>query len=241
MRLSLVIPCYNEAKSLQLLVPRCAELSRRCGCEVVLVDNGSSDDTPAVLPPLLSAASGVRSVRVEQNQGYGFGILSGLRAAEGDVLGWTHADIQTDPLDAVRGFAFFRDATAPERLFVKGARYGRPLSDVVFTAGMSAFETILLGCRLSDINAQPTLFHRSFFETWTDPPHDFSIDLYAFALARRAKFEVKRFPVKFGARAFGTSRWNTGWKAKLKFISRTLDYSFRLRASIDGRRSERSP
>lgn len=231
-RLSLVIPCYNEAKNLELLVPRCVAVTKATGCEVILVDNGSKDDSPAVLSRLLADLDGIRSVRVEVNQGYGFGILSGLRAAVGDVLAWTHADIQTDPLDVIKGFAMFQEAQDPARLFVKGRRYGRPASDVVFTMGMSAFESMLMLCPLDDINAQPTMFHREFFETWSDPPSDFSLDLYAFVLARKSKLMVSRFPVKFGERAFGQSSWNVNWGAKQKFIQRTLDYSFRLRSSL---------
>ena len=186
MKLSLIIPCYNEARNLKILVSRCLEVASRADCEVILVDNGSSDDTPEVLVRLLAGAKNVRSIRVEVNQGYGFGILSGLRAANGDILAWTHADAQTDPLDAIAGLEFFRTAPNPHRAFVKGRRYGRPLGDVVFTTGMSIFETALMLCPLEDINAQPTMFHRSFFETWSDPPHDFSLDLFAFVMARKA-------------------------------------------------------
>lgn len=232
-RLSLVIPCWNEADNLPLLVGRCADVfGARSDTEVVLVDNGSSDQTPAVLAALLPAHAFLRSVRVERNQGYGFGILSGLRAARGSVLGWTHADMQTDPADALRGLELFDRAADPERLFVKGRRYGRPPGDVFFTAGMSVFETALLRRRLSDINAQPTLFPRAFFAGWASPPHDFSLDLYAFYMARRAGMRVERFPVRFGERAHGVSRWNVNWRAKAKFIRRTLDYSLGLRRTI---------
>lgn len=239
LKFSLVIPCYNEANNLELLVPKCIEVLKAVGGEVVLVDNGSKDETPVILSRLLPDAPGVRSVRVEVNQGYGFGILSGLRAATGDVLAWTHADIQTDPVDAVEGFAFFGRTSDPTRLFVKGRRYGRPISDVVFTTGMSVFETFLMRCSLSDINAQPTMFHRQFFETWVNPPSDFSLDLFAFVMARQAKLKVERFPVKFGRRAFGQSSWNVDWKSKQKFIKRTMDYSFKLRASLSAARKAR--
>ena len=53
MRFSLVIPCYNEAANLPLLLERCKELAVRPGVEVVLVDNGSTDSTAEVLQNLL--------------------------------------------------------------------------------------------------------------------------------------------------------------------------------------------
>ena len=227
---SLVIPCYNEAANLPLLLSRCDEVAQQGEIEVILVDNGSTDDSPRLLAELLPYHPGCRSVRVEKNQGYGFGILSGLRAAEGRVLGWTHADMQTDPADAQRGLGLFDQHG--DDIFVKGRRYGRPLGDVIFTVGMSAFETLLLRHSLWDINAQPTMFSRAFFESWNEAPYDFSLDLYAYYQAKRAGLPVHRFPVRFGERAHGVSHWNVNWAAKRKFIRRTVDFSLELRKGI---------
>ncbi len=230
MKFSLVIPCYNEAASLPLLLERCAKVAVPGQREVVLVDNGSTDNTPRVLVERLPRYPGCRSVRVPVNQGYGFGILSGLRAAEGDILGWTHADLQTDPLDALRGLELFE--RYGRDVFVKGSRYGRPVADVFFTVGMSAFETAILKKPLWDINAQPTMFSRDFFLTWHAPPHAFSLDLYAYYKARVTGLSIRRFPVYFGARAHGASRWNVNWQAKVRFIRRTVAYSLELRNKL---------
>ena len=43
---------------------------------------------------------------------------------------------------------------------------------------------------------------------------------------------IARFPVRFGERAHGHSHWNVNWAAKVKFIRRTIDYSFRLRRKL---------
>lgn len=231
MRFSLIIPCYNEAENLPLLLPRCVRVTQRGDVEVILVDNGSSDDSAEVLARLLPDFPGCRSIRVEVNQGYGHGIVAGLRAAKGDILGWTHADMQTDPADALTGLALF-DKALTDDLFVKGRRHGRPLGDVFFTIGMTAFETLLMGRPLWDINAQPTIFSRRFFDTWSSPPDDFSLDLYAYFQARRSGLPVRRFPVLFGERAHGASHWNVDWRSKLRFIRRTLDYSIRLRRNV---------
>ena len=224
---SLVIPCYNEAANLPLLLERCKELVARPEVEVVLVDNGSTDSTAQVLENLLPKYPGCRSIRVEKNQGYGFGIVSGLKAAEGRILGWAHADMQTDPQDAIVGLELFEKYG--NDIFVKGRRYGRPFMDVVFTVGMSIFETVLLKRPMWDINAQPTIFSRRFFECWVVPPNDFSLDLYAYYQAQKCGLKVYRFPVRFGNRAHGVSHWNVNWAAKRKFILRTVDFSLKLR------------
>lgn len=231
LRLSLVIPCYNEARNLPLLVARLRETFVREDVEAILVDNGSTDDSPAVLAALLDGVAGIRSLRVERNQGYGHGILAGLRAARGLIVGWTHADMQTDPADAPAGLELF-DGVDPQTVFVKGRRQGRPAADVAFTVGMSLFETVLLRRALWDINAQPTLFPRAFFERWQAPPQDFSLDLYAYYQARRSGLLIRRFPVCFGERAHGSSHWNVNWRAKARFIRRTVGFSLRLRKDL---------
>ena len=230
MKFSPIIPCYNESANLPLLLERCKSLAGQPGVEVILIDNGSTDDSLLVLERLLPAYPGCRSIRVETNQGYGFGILSGLRAAQGEILGWTHADLQTDPMDALRGLAYF-DQHGPE-IFVKGRRHGRPVADVAFTLGMSVFETLLLAKSLWDINAQPTMFSRSLFLQWESAPSDFSLDLYAYYQARINDLPVHRFPVHFGERAHGVSHWNVNWAAKWKFIHRTVDFSLKLKKSL---------
>lgn len=230
MKFSLVIPCYNEAANLPLLLERCKEVTHRSDSEVILVNNGSTDNSGEVFQTLLPRYPGCRCVLVKENKGYGFGISAGLIAAKGEILGWTHADMQTDPLDAVRGVELF-DKYGSD-IFVKGKRYGRPLADAAFTVGMSVFETMLLGTPMWDINAQPTMFSRTFFETWHEVPYDFSLDLYAYYQARCKGLQTHRFPVRFGERTHGVSHWNVDWSSKRKFIRRTIDFSLELRKSL---------
>ncbi|MBX3101133.1 MAG: glycosyltransferase family 2 protein, partial [Bacteroidetes bacterium] len=116
---------------------------------------------------------------------------------------------------------------------VKGNRKGRPLFDDVFTMGMSVYETLFLGVPLWDINAQPNIFHRSFYEQWDNPPHDFSLDLYAYYMAHLLRLRIHRFPVRFPQRVHGTSSWNTGMAAKKKFIKRTLTFSRELKQRLE--------
>lgn len=227
MMLSLVIPCFNEEKNLPLLVERCHVLCETRDVEVILVDNGSTDNTPQVLSELLIEGSQCRSIRVEKNQGYGYGILEGLRSARGGILAWTHADLQTDPCDVMVGKKLFE--LNGEATFVKGKRYGRPWSDTVFTIGMSIFETLLLRNFFWDVNAQPNIFSKDFFQSWVNPPHDFSLDLFVYHEVKRQELKIVRFPVRFEKRAYGTSHWNVDWKSKIKFIKRTIEFSLILK------------
>lgn len=227
MRFSLIIPCFNEEAAIPELLERIAVVAREPDVEVILVDNGSTDGSRAILSEGVIAYPGCRLVAVEENRGYGYGILCGLESASGEVLGWTHADLQADPADVLRGLEIFESQGA--EIFVKGRRFGRLARDVFFTAGMSCLETMLFRQTMWDINAQPTMFSRTFFESWEQPPTDFSLDLYAYWKAKNENLPVHRFRVEFQTRRYGASHWNTSWSEKRKFIKRTLSFSFELK------------
>jgi len=232
MKLSVIVPCFNEAANIPLILKRFEESINRSGIELILVDNGSTDNSQSVLAELLPNYSFARVVKVEHNQGYGFGILSGLKAAEGEFLCWTHADMQTDPGDVIKALYLVENAATPEKTFVKGTRKGRPLRDNIFSLGMGLFNSIYLGAFLTEINAQPNLFHRSFFNSFVAPPYDFSLDLYAYYLARRQKLTIIRFPVLFPERIHGHSHWNIDFASKWKLIKRTLKFSVKLKREL---------
>ncbi len=232
LKLSIIVPCYNEEKNIPLILEKFQGVIDRKDVEVLLVDNGSTDDSPAVMKKLLPKYKFARSVRVEVNQGYGFGILSGLRAAKSEFIGWTHADMQTDPGDVLKALEIIEQAGSPENIYVKGERQNRPFADQFFTTGMSIFETVYMGTKLHDINAQPNIFHHTFFDGWENPPHDFALDLYALYMAGKKKLNLVRFDVIFPDRIHGESKWNTGMGAKWKFIKRTITFSRKLKKEL---------
>lgn len=232
MKLSIIIPCYNESKNIPLILSRFDEVIKRQDIEAVFVNNGSTDNSKEVLDELLPKYPFAGVVNVPENKGYGYGILSGLREATGDFIGWTHADMQTDPNDVIKALEMIESESEVKNIYVKGDRKGRPFFDQFFTSGMSLFETLYMGEKLVDINAQPNIFHRDFFTSWKNPPHDFALDLYALYMAKKQKLNIVRFDVLFPERIHGTSSWNTGFASKKKFIKRTLDFSKKLKKSL---------
>ncbi|MDC0253352.1 glycosyltransferase family 2 protein [Bacteriovoracales bacterium] len=229
MKLSIVVPCFNEEKNLTLILEKFNSHINRSDIEVILVDNGSTDGSQKVFEEQIPRYSFARLVRIENNIGYGHGILAGLKNAKGEFLGWTHADLQTDPKDVLRALEKIEEKGNAKSLFIKGKRKGRPFFDEFFTKGMSLFESLYLKKALWDINAQPNIFHKSFFDTWENPPNDFSLDLYSLFLAKKKKMDIQRMEVLFPPRVHGESSWNKGLASKWKFIKRTLVYSRQLK------------
>lgn len=233
--LSIIIPCYNESKSLPRLFNACYKACNgRSDVQFIYVNNGSNDDTQIVLDQLLDQErySFAKSVLVPINKGYGFGILQGLDEADGQILSWTHADLQTDPKDVVLAYELYKVELESNLCIVKGERKGRNLFDNIFTAGMSFISSFFLNQKLWDINAQPKIFHRDFIDHLKKAPHDFSLDLYLLFVANRIKITVNSFPVFFSNREFGEAKGGGTLEGKLKLIKRTIGYIFELRSDI---------
>ncbi len=229
--LSIVIPCYNESQNLPYLFERISNQLVAGGIEVILVDNGSIDATQNVLKKLMPLYPSIRSIRVEVNRGYGYGILKGLEVASGEILGWTHADMQTDPSDACAALKKFSPGLMDD-IVAKGERKGRDPLDYMLTFGMQIFASLALGVFLKDINAQPKLFSRNFYEKHirNHAPTDFSIDLFLLYTARLHGLKIVSVPVIFSNRLYGEAKGGgADIKTRIKIIFRTISYILKLR------------
>jgi len=231
MKLSIVIPCYNEAENIPILIKKIKNVYKP-DTEIILVDNGSTDDTADVLLKELELISNVsiRSVQVGKNIGYGHGIMAGVREAKGEIIAWTHADLQTDVKDVYNGYDMFKKQSKQEITFLKGSRKKRPFIDHILTCGMGKISSYMLGIKLNDINAQPKMFHRSFLNLSEDAPDDFSLDLYFYCMAVKNKMNILELPVFFKDRLYGVAKGGGGssiW-TRIKVVRRTLKYILKL-------------
>ena len=221
-RVSVIIPCYNEALNLPELISQLESLTKQNNVEFILVNNGSTDDTLNILAEYIIPY--IHVVNLESNAGYGGGIKAGLELAQGEFIGWIHADLQYSIVDSL---SIINDLG--EEKFLKGKRYGRTFLQSAISMAMSFFESILFGKCLYEINAQPTIFHKELLNYMKDIPNDFSIDLYIFLLALKYNYTIKRFRVNFIKRKYGKSSWNTGIKSVFAMSVTTIQFSFKLR------------
>jgi glycosyltransferase involved in cell wall biosynthesis len=222
-RIGIVIPCFNEAGNLENLINECEFVASAADYEFVLVNNGSSDNSNEILKKIQTL--NIKTVHLEENAGYGGGILAGLKVLETEFVGWIHADLQTDLRKSLlslddQNFQFF-----------KGVRNGRSLSERFLSAGMGILCSILFKTSLFEINAQPTIMERAFFESWTNPPTDFSLDLYALVFAKKRNLKITRAKFDFSKRTSGHSTWNFGLRSRYKMVSRTIKYALSLSKS----------
>lgn len=229
---SIIIPCYNEADNLDNLMERIRPLQEKYDLEYVFVENGSKDNSRAYFKEKVEGKyPDSKIVYVENNQGYGYGLQQGMKAAEGDYIGWIHADLQIPPEELVQFFDEVEQQPKSARLFLKSCKEVRSAYEQFFTNGLSVFSTLLFRIKLYDITGIPVLFSRSLIDKVPidDMPNDFSIELYIYVKAAELGYHIIRPKVKLLPRKAGNSSWNRGLKSRIQLSRRFILDSIKIK------------
>jgi len=220
MKISVIIPCYNEADSISKVLKRLPN-----NVEAIVIDNNSTDDTAKIASQL-----GAKVYR-ETTQGYGAAIKHGLRKAQGDILVVLDGDGQY-PAEAIPDLV---NTLEQEKLdFISAARF--PLQDKTALPFIRRFGNwcfnlavkIICGLKLQDSQSGMWVFRRSVLEK-INPQHDdmpFSEEIKILA-AKNKEIAFAEKPISYAART-GSSKlvpWKHGWM-NLKFL-------FQLRTRLD--------
>jgi glycosyltransferase involved in cell wall biosynthesis len=99
--ISVVVPVYNEAENLRILIPKLLEVLEDLGkaYEVIIVDDGSSDGSGTVIRGMATRYLSVRILKFKANRGLSAALIAGIRKARGDILVTLDSDLQNDPTD----------------------------------------------------------------------------------------------------------------------------------------------
>ncbi len=228
----LILPCYNESKSIENILRRTIYAAKEFNCDpsrfqLVLVENGSQDNSYQVMEQFKQSefSSWFRIVRVEKNQGYGFGIYTGLKSTTSLYTGWSHADQQCDPKDAFVALRKLKElqSTQPNTL-VKGIRHGRSSKEKMVSRVFELFAYTIIGLRTYEINAQPKVFPRSLLDKCINPPTSFAFDLYVLYQAKKNGYTIETIPVEFPPRVHGFSNWAHNFFSRYKTILGMIRY-----------------
>ena len=197
--LSLIFPCYNEAERLpRTLATFLAELSRRPGeVEVLVVDDGSTDQTFAVASAVAARDARVRVIRTRPNRGKGFGVRTGVLAAQGELVVFTDADGSYGPRDVERVVAALAEAPVAIGSRAGGTAIG-PLARRLASRQFNHAIQAVLGLPFGDTQCGLKGFRRqAALEVFSRARLDgFAFDAEVLVLARRLGLPVTEVGVR---------------------------------------------
>ncbi len=202
--LSLVIPLFNEEESLPLTV---TAIFKALGddpdfLELVLVDDGSRDQTAELAQQFAAADARIRLVRHERNRGLGAAIRTGLAAAEGELILYTDADLPFD-------FQLIPELLkrAHPNNIVIGCRNNRGEGGRrwLLSKGYNVLCRLALGVWVRDVNFACKLLPRAAVRRMNLQAEGSFIDAELLLEARRLGYEIVEMPMTYYPRTVGES------------------------------------
>jgi len=203
--ISLVMPAYNEADNIEPMVAEATPAleANADGHEIIVVDDGSADETAAVTRRVMESYPNLRLVEHPVNKGFGAAVFSGFTSAEKDWIFYTDADRQF-VLSELDRFVPYMD----EADLIAGYRAPRrdPFMRVFYGKGWSALCTLMFGYTVRDVDCGFKLFRREIIESLAPQIASrgatFSIEWLV--RAKRAGYRFVELPVTHQPRVAGS-------------------------------------
>jgi dolichol-phosphate mannosyltransferase len=225
-RLSLVIPAYNEEGCIENTACELINefMSTDVHLELVLVDNGSNDNTSKILNDLKKRFSNVKVVTVRVNEGYGWGVICGLKNARADYVGYMGADGQITARDTVRVF----ERLKYENLDLCKSRRIKREDGVIRSFLSKSFNTIfylLYHVSVNDVNGTPKIMRYDCCQLLDLESRDWFLDAELLIKAASIGLEIGEVDVIFNKRNKGQS--NVKITTIFEFIKNLIKYRFK--------------
>ncbi len=224
--ISVFFPCYNEQGNVARVAGNARKVLDDLGAdyEIIIIDDGSADETGRIADELAAQNSRIRVVHHPHNRGYGAALQSGFRAATKELVFYTDGDGQFDMaempplLELVRNY----DIVSCYRLHRQD-----PLVRKINGWCWTQFVCLVFGLRLRDIDCAFKLYRRQIFDDMPLCSTGALIDTEVLARAARKGCKIVQRGVHHYPRTAGTQ---TG--ANLRVILRAFRELFQLRRQI---------
>ncbi len=201
--LSLILPAYNEQARLPFTLQEVGRFlnETQLSCEVIVVDNGSTDATSVVVQQAMGHVPGLRLLRTDR-RGKGLAVRTGMLAAEGNVAIFADADLSW-PLEALVRFPKLvsdrtpvvigsREGSGARRVGEPGYRHlmGRVFNRLVQTLAVPGVEDTQCGFKCFRADAASAIFSRQAVDGW-------AFDVEVLYLARALGIGVRAEPLRW--------------------------------------------
>ena len=203
--ISLVLPAYNEADNIEPMIAEATPAleTNASEYEIIVVDDGSADETAAVTRRVMETHPHVRLVQHPVNRGFGAAVISGFTNAEKDWIFYTDADRQF-VLSELESFVPFMDQAD----LIAGYRAPRrdPFLRVLYGKGWSMLCSLVFGYTVRDVDCGFKLFRREIIKALAPQIASrgatFSIEWLV--RAKRAGYRFVELPVSHRPRVAGS-------------------------------------
>ena len=229
-KLSLIIPCYNEEKTLRLIIERVLKIRRDWLLpELVIVDDCSKDGSRGVAEQLRAEHPEIILVHHEINQGKGAALRTGFLKASGDFIGVQDADMEYDPEDYLTLLEPLLDGRAD---VVYGSRYLRPETRRVLYFWHTWMNKTLTACSnmftnldLTDMETCYKLFRRDVIQKIAPrlKENRFGFEPEVTALVSEENCRVYECAIHYNPRSYEEGK-KIGWKDGLRALYCILHY-----------------
>ena len=203
-KVTLVCPMFNEQEGIRDTVQRVrAALTPLCGAwEMVIVDDGSTDASAAIVDVCAQEDARIRLVRLHGHQGYGCVIRAGFAAARYELIAYTDADWPCDLAVLSRALLLLEDADV-----IAGYRIHRRENWIrtCYSIVYNALIRWLFGLQVRDVNFSFKVFTRRMLEHISLTSRGSFIDAESLIAADRAGFRIRQYPVDYLLRRYGQS------------------------------------
>ncbi len=228
---SFIMPCYNEEEIVGYTIPKMVQAFERAGVrlELIAVDNGSSDRTAEIIKTWCARSSSVVYHRVEVNEGFGNGVLSGFKHCTAPWVGIIPADGQVDAEDIVRLYETV--SVTNGNTFGKVRRRFRmdgPLRKMVSVSYNLFVRMLWPKIQSIDINGNPKIIPSEVFEAMNLQSKGWFLDPEIMIKAHYMGLRVLEFNVFARMRSNGLSHirasscWEFFWNLLVFRFSRQL-------------------
>ena len=223
MKVSLIVPAYNELKTLPSLLEKLLQLD--LAGEIVIVDDGSSDGTSDYLRGLKEAK--VKFLINERNSGKGYSIRQALTIVTGDIIAIQDADLEYDPNDLLRLVEPFQAGAK----VVYGSRIlqkGNDMSYLRYYLGgrlLTLATNIIFNSRISDEPTGYKLFRSEIIKNLDLQSNGFEFCPEVTAKLLKNRIQIVEIPISYTPRSFAEGK-KINWRDGLIAIKILLKYKF---------------
>ena len=205
MKLSIIIPCYNEEKTLEKIIERVLKF-KDLEKEIIIVDDCSTDNSKIIIKNLADLHSEIKGIFLEKNSGKGSALKKGFELVSGDIVLIQDADLEYDPKDYSALIKPFKntDADVVYGSRFMGGEYVRLNFFWHYVANklLTFLTNVVTNLNMSDMETGYKLFKRSVIQSINIREKSFGIEPEITVKLAKKKFIFYEVPISYKGRSY---------------------------------------